>query len=200
MVTNWAKLMVTNWAMLISHYKNMRFEACLFLSLPLCFSLAFFGLPLFQFLFLCLSLALFFLSSFLSFLFAFFWFLGFLSFFLSLSSLLLFHGRNNIKIFNCKVFFHQSFVFFVFCLAFSLKSSFVVFVFSWLSVIFLSTSMSLVSKNTSWKTPIFGQEGGCNKRSFFFIINLCFQNCEKLAFLGTLFLAKFGWCSKKHYK
>ena len=34
-----------------------------FLSVSLCFSLAFFGLPLFQFLFLCLSLLLFFLSS-----------------------------------------------------------------------------------------------------------------------------------------
>ena len=56
---------------------------CLFLSVSLCFSLAFFGLPLFQFLFLCLSLSLlffsFFLTSCLSFL------LSFGSLFLSLS-------------------------------------------------------------------------------------------------------------------
>ena len=36
---------------------------------------------------------------------AFFWFLVFGSFFLSLSSLLFFHERNNIKILNCKLFF-----------------------------------------------------------------------------------------------
>ena len=67
---------------------------CLLLSVSLCFSWAFFGLPLVQFLFLWLSLSislslslflvLFFLSSFLSFFFAFFWFLLF-SLFLSFS-------------------------------------------------------------------------------------------------------------------
>ena len=54
---------------------------CLFLSVSLCFSLAFLGLPLFQFLFLCLSL--FFFSVFFPscFFFVFFWFLVFVSFF-----------------------------------------------------------------------------------------------------------------------
>ena len=86
----------------------------LFLSVSLCFSLAFFGLPLFQCLFLCLSLVLVFLSSFLSFL-----LLSFVSLFLSLfccfclSSLLLFHERNNIKIFNYKPFFINPFSFFL---------------------------------------------------------------------------------------
>ena len=64
---------------------------CLFLSVSLCFSWAFFGLPLVQFLFLCLSLVLFFLSSFLSFSFCFLLVPFFLSFFIFLSSLLLFH-------------------------------------------------------------------------------------------------------------
>ena len=49
----------------------------------LCFSLAFFGLPIFHFLFFCLSLILFFLPSFLSFFIAFFWFLVLVSFFFS---------------------------------------------------------------------------------------------------------------------
>ena len=86
---------------------------CLFFSVSLPFSLAFFGLPLFHFLFLCPSLFLFFLPSFLSFFFAFFLFLACVSFFLFLSSLLLFHEKNNIKIFNYKVFVHQSFLIFV---------------------------------------------------------------------------------------
>ena len=105
---------------------------CLFLSVSLCFSLAFFGLPLFQFLFLCLSLVLFFLSSFLSFFFAFFWFLVFVSVLVFLSSLLLFHERNNIKIFNCNLFFHQYPFFFWFpVLLFLSNPFFLIFAFSW---------------------------------------------------------------------
>ena len=74
-----------------------------------CFSfflpLALLGLPLF-----CFSFSVSLFSSFLSFfllvfVFAFLWFLVFVPFlFLSLSSLLFFHERNNIKILNCKFF------------------------------------------------------------------------------------------------
>ena len=53
---------------------------------------------------LSLSFLLFFLYSFLSLFFAFFWFLVWVSFFILLSSLVFFHERNNIKIFNCKFF------------------------------------------------------------------------------------------------
>ena len=84
---------------------------CLFLSVSLCFSLAFFGLPFFN---LSFSVSLFFLSfflSFLSFFFAFFCFLVFVAFFPFLSSLLFFHEKNNIKILNYKVFLHQYFSF-----------------------------------------------------------------------------------------
>ena len=62
---------------------------CLVLSVSLCFSWAFFGLPLVQFLFLCLSLVLFFLSSFLSLSFCFL-VVPSSSLFLFLSSLVLF--------------------------------------------------------------------------------------------------------------
>ena len=102
---------------------------CLFLSVSLCFSLAFFGLPLFQFFFLCLSLRLVLFPSFLSFFFAVFCFRIFVSFYPFLSSLLLFHEENNIKIFNYKVFLHQSFLFFGFLSFFSLKSLFLIFLF-----------------------------------------------------------------------
>ena len=90
----------------------------LFLSVSLCFSLAYFGLPLFQFFFLCLSL---FFSFFLPvLLFCFLCFLVFVSLIPFLSSLLLFHEKNNIKIFNYKVFLHQYVLFFWFLVLFSL--------------------------------------------------------------------------------
>ena len=85
---------------------------CLCLGVSLCFfSLAFFGLPLFQFLFLCLSLVIFFISSLLSLFLVSFDSLFFLSFFPFLSSLLFFHDRNNIKTFNCNFFFINMFSF-----------------------------------------------------------------------------------------
>ena len=98
------------------------FSVFLFLS-----PLAFFGFPLFLFLFPCLSLLLFFLYSFLSLFFAFFWFLVWVSLFILLSSLVFFHERNNIKIFNCKFF--SSSIFFVFCL-FCFKFLFLIFALS----------------------------------------------------------------------
>ena len=168
---------------------------CLFLSVSLCFSLAFFGLPLFQFLFLCLSLVLFFFSSFLSFFFAFFWFLVFVSFFPSLSYLLLFHERNNMQIVNYKGFFvHQSFLFVSFPVLFSLSNPlFLSLLFLILSYVFCSTSMFLVSKQTSWKTAMFGQEGSCNKT---FILWTCvLQNVESYRFLWALF-GQILVCSK----
>ena len=102
----------------------------IFECLPL-FLLSFFWPPPFSiFLSLSLSSSCPFFPSFLSFFFAFFFFLVFVSFFPFLSSLLLFHEKNNIKIFNYKVFLHQSFsLCLVSCLLFSLKSLFLIFVF-----------------------------------------------------------------------
>ena len=98
---------------------------CLFLSVSLCFSLVFLGLPLFQFLFLCLSLLLVLFPFFPVFLFCFLLLPCFVSFFPFLSSLLLFHEKNNIRIFNYKVFLHQYFLsFLVSCLLFSLNPFF----------------------------------------------------------------------------
>ena len=164
-------------------------------SVCLSFSLSLFWPPPFSVsLSLSLSFLLFFLSSFLSFLFAFFWFLVFVSFFLSLSSLLFFHERNNIKILNCKVCLHQYVlcfgfpVFFLFQVPFSYLCYFLI-----LSYVFCSTSRFWVSKQTTKKT-FFGQRGVTTKRLFF--INLCFGMCEKLAH----FFGKFWLMLKKHYK
>ena len=91
-----------------------------------------FGLPLFHFLFLCLSLFLFFVPSFLSFFFALIFVSCFCLFFLFLSSLLLFHEKNNIKILNYKVFVTQSFLIFVgFLSSFFFQIPFPYLCFSW---------------------------------------------------------------------
>ena len=100
----------------------------LIFSVSLSFSLSFLGPPSSSVsLSLSLSFLRFFLSSFLSFLFAFFWFLVFVSFFLYLSSLLVFHERNNIKILNCKFCLHQYFLFFWFPVFFCFKFPFLIF-------------------------------------------------------------------------
>ena len=148
---------------------------CLLLSVSLCFSWAFFGLPLVQFLFLCLSLSLS-LSlscSFLSFFLLVFLFLlyfgSFFSLFLSFSVFFAFVSwkLTTSKDSIAKFFFINPVSFFGFlsCFLFQIPFSYLCF-FLVFSYAFCSTSMFLVSKNTSWKTPIFGQKGSCNKTGF----------------------------------
>ena len=164
-------------------------------SVSLSFSLSLFWPPSFCVsLSLSLSFLLFFLSSFLSFFFAVFWFLVFVSFFLFLSSLLFFHERNNIKIFNCKFFLHQYFLFFGF-LSFFLSSSF------FLSLLFPDFKLCFLFniKVFGFKTDNLKKK---KKQKFlvkrevatkrFFFINLCFAKCEKLSFFLGHFLAIFG--------
>ena len=160
-------------------------------SVSLSFSLSLFWPPSFCVsLSLSLSFLLFFLSSFLSFFFAVFWFLVFVSFFLFLSSLLFFHERNNIKIFNCKFFLHQYFLFFGF-LSFFLSSSF------FLSLLFPDFKLCFLfnikvfgfkTDNLKKKQKFLVKREVATKR-FFFFINLCFAKCEKLSF----FLGHFFW-------
>ena len=139
---------------------------CLFLTVSVCFSSALFGLPLFQFLFLCLSLLLFFLSSFLS-PFAFFCFLVFVSLFPFLSSLLLFHEKNNIKMFTYKVFLHQSFLFLGFLSCFLFEIPFLYLcIFPHFRLCFCSTSLFLVSKNQVEKHQFLVKRGVATKRYF----------------------------------
>ena len=158
---------------------------CLFLSVSLCFSWAFFGLPLVQALFLCLSLVFFFLSSFLSFFFAFFWFLLLLSFSLFLSSLLLFHEKSQHQNIKLQCFFVNPVSFLVFCRVFSLKSLFSYFCF--LADFQLSSLLNISVfgfKKTQVEKHQFGSKGGLQQNVFF--NNLCFAKCEKLSFCLTL--------------
>ena len=123
---------------------------CLFLSVSLCFSLAFFGLPLFLFLFLCLCLVLVLFSSFLSSFFAFFWFLVFVSFFPFLSSLLLVHENEQHQNIKLHLFSSSIFSLFWFPVLFFLSNPlFLSLLFPDFKLCFCSTSMVFVSKQTA---------------------------------------------------
>ena len=147
----------------------------LFLSVSLSFSVAFFGLPLFEFLFLCLSFSLSlsisisrsFLSFFLLvFLFCFLsapWF----SLFLSFSSLLLFHARSSIKTLNCNCFSSIfSFFGFLSCFFFPIPFSYLC-MFLILSYVFCSTSMFLVENIKVEKHQFLVKRGVATKRYFY---------------------------------
>ena len=170
---------------------------CLFLGVSLCFSLAFFGLPLFQLFFLCLSLSLslvlFFLFFLLVSLFCFL-LISCFSLFLSLSFFFAFvHEKNNIKILNCNFLFHQSFLFFWFPVLFFLSNLFFLSLrFSPdFKLCFLFSMNVFGCKQTTLKTQMFGQEGGCNKTFFFSTCVL--QNVKSYRFFGgALFGANFG--------
>ena len=173
---------------------------CLFLSVALCLSLAFFGLPLFQFLFLCLSLVLVIFPSFLSFFFAFFWFLVFVSFFPFIFSLLLFHERNNIKILNCNSFLHQYFLFFWFPVLFFVSTPFFLsLLFPDSKLCFSSTSMFLVSKNQVEKKQQFLVKRGV-ATDVLFLLTCVLQNVKSYRFFLPLIFGQFWLMFKKHYK
>ena len=153
---------------------------CLFLVFLFLSPFAFFGLPLFHFLFLCLSVVLFFLPSFLSFFFACFLFLVFVSFFPFLSSLLLFHEKNNIKIFNCNLFFSWNIIsFFWFSVLFSVWNPF------FLSLLFPDFKLCFLfninvfssKKNQIEKHKCLVKKGVATKR---FFMNLCFCKMWKV--------------------
>ena len=118
---------------------------CLFLSVSLCFSWAFFWASTCS-ISLSLSLSCSFLSFFLL---VFLVLLSFGSLFFSRSFFFcllcfLFHETNNIKRFNCKVFLHQSCVFFGFLSCFLFQIPFSYLCFSWYSV------MSFVQHQCFW--------------------------------------------------
>ena len=145
---------------------------------------------------LSLSLVIFFLSSFLSFSFCFLLVPSF-SLFLSFS---VFFGFVSWKLTASKdsiaKFFFSSILclFWVSCLVFSFKSLFLIFVFSWYSVIFLFNINVFGFKKHKLRNTNFGSKGELQQNGFF--NNLCFATCEKLSFFLPLFWPNFGWCSK----
>ena len=166
---------------------------CLFLSLSLCFSLAFFGLPLFQFLFLCLSLSLSISLPLSLVLFHFFFLLVFLfllsfgSFFLSLSFLLFLlcfcfvkgtTSKHSIAIFFINLFC----LFLVSCLVFSFEYLFLMFVFFYFSVFKLCFwfNMNVFGFKTN-KNTHFWSRGGLQQNVFLFI-TCVLQNVKSYRF------------------
>ena len=136
---------------------------------------------------LSLSLSCSFLSSFLP---VFFLLLSFGSFFVSffifLSSLLLFHEKNNMKLLNFKNCFINPFSFLVSCLVFSFKCLFYCLCF-FLIFIFVSCSTSMFcfqKRQVNKQKTIFEKRGVATKR---FLMNLCFAKCEKLSFFWAIF-------------
>ena len=170
----------------------------MFLSLS---PLTFFGLPLFLFLFLCLSVVLFFFPSFLSFFFAFFLFLVLVSFFPFLSSLLLFHEKKNIKIFNCNFFPEIFSLSFGFLSCFSVSNPFFLsLLFPDFKLCFLFNINVFSFKKNKLKSTKKTKKSQLQQNGFFFM-NLCFAKCQKLSFFFfASFLPNFGWCSKNTIK
>ena len=156
-------------------------------------------------LFFCFSFSVSLFSSFLSFfllvfVFAFLWFLVFVPFlFLSLSSLLFFHERNNIKILNCKFFFLKSFLFFWFSVFFSFKFLFLIFALSWFYVMFSVQHKGFWFQNKELKKKHFlVKRGVATKRGF---LSTCvLQNVKSYRFFWGHFFGNFWLMFKKHYK
>ena len=152
---------------------------CLFWSVSLCFSLAFLGLPLFQFLFLCLSLVLFFLSSFLSFFFAFFWFLAFsLSFFFCILCFCFMKGTTS------KVS--------------KIPFSYLCFFFSWFLVMFFVQHQCCWLQKHKLKNINFWSKGGLQQNVFLLEPVFC-KIWKVIVFFGP-FLGQCLVDVQKHYK
>ena len=139
---------------LFSFFVSLSFSLNLFWPPPFSISLSL------SLSFSCLSFFL------LVFLFAFFLFLVFVSFHISFFFAFV-SWKEQHENFQLQFVFLKYFIFLlVSCLAFSFQSFFFLCFFLILSYVFCSTSMFLVSKKQSWKTPSFGQKGVATKRVF----------------------------------
>ena len=115
-----------------------------------------------------------FLVFFLSFFFA--------SSFFSLALFVCFCSENNIKIINRKFGFFNVFRFLVSCLVLSFRSLFYLCFFLILCC-FCSKKCSYLSNKTTYRTPIFGDVGGCNQQMCFFI-TCVLENVKSYRFGG----------------
>ena len=162
--------------------------------------LTFFGLPLFLFLFLCLSVVLFFFPSFLSFFFAFFLCLVFVSFFPFLSSLLLFHEKKNIKIFNCNFFPEIFSLSFGFLSCFSVSNPFFLsLLFPDFKLCFLFNINVFSFKKNKLKSTKKTKKNQMQQNDFF-LWTCVLQNVKSYRLFFASFLPNFGWCSKNTIK
>ena len=96
-------------------------------------------------------------------------------------------------------FFINLFSFLDSCLVFSFNPFSYLCSFLILSYVFCSRCMFLVSKQTTLKTQIFGQEGGLQQNVFLNQPVFC-KMWKVTFFFGALFWANFGWCSNNTIK
>ena len=146
------------------------------------------------------SFSFFLSSSFLSFFFASFGFLFLsLSFFWFLLCFCFMKGTTS-KYSITKFLFINPFSFLlVSSLLFSFKSPFLIFVFfPAFKFCFFNINVFLKKCKFKKKTPIFGQEGGCNITVFFYQPVFC--KMWKVIVFGGAFFANFCCFQKKHYK
>ena len=120
----------------------------------------------------------------------------FLSFILFLSSWLLFHERDNIKRFNCKLFLFINPLYFCFLSCFSLKSVFVFVFFLIFSFVFFNINVVGFKKH-KLKNTILWSRGGCNK-TFFFYQPVFSKLWKVIVYLGGPFWGKFWVMFKKN--
>ena len=167
-----------------------------FLFLP---PLTFFGLPFSVSLSLSLfcSCLSFFLLVFLLWLSFWFLFLSLFSLFFLLCFCSWIEQHENIKL-QFLGFQWMCSLFLVSCLVFSLKSLFLIFLFSWFWVMLLFNIIVFGFKKPKLKNTNFWSKGGLQHNGFF--MNLCFARCEKLSFFWGLVFAIFWLLFKKHYK
>ena len=172
----------------------------IFECLPL-FLLTFFGPPPFSiFLSLSISSSSPFFPSFLSFFFAFFCFLVFVSFFPFLSSLLLFHEKNNIRNIDVQCFSSSIFSHFWFPVFFSLWNPFFFSLFfCWFKVMFLFSIFVFGFKKTKLKNTNLWSKGGLQQNVFFYEPVFC-KMWKVIVVCWGHFLGKFWLMFKKHYK
>ena len=90
-----------------------------------------------------------------------------------------------------------SFFGFLSCFLFEISFSYLSF-FLILSYVCCSTSLFLVSKNPSSKTPIFGQKGGCNITFFFFYEPVFCKMWKVIVFWGGFFFWQIFGCFSKN--
>ena len=122
--------------------------------------------------------------------FLFFLCLLFLFFFIVLSSLLLFHEKNKMKVLNCNF---CSSIFSLFCgflSSFPFRSLFLIFVFPHFKLCFFVKHECFWFQTNNLKTQIFGKKGGCNK-TFFFFYQPVFCKMSKVIVFFVVFLGNF---------
>ena len=186
-------------SLLLSEKSSFRLKKgifCLFLSVSLCFSWAFFGLPLVRFLFLCLSLVLFFLSSFLSFCFCFllvpyFSLFLYLSVFFAFVSWKLTTSKDSIA-----KFFWSILCLFWLPVLFSLSNPFFLSLFfTGIQLCFLFNINVFGFKKHKLKNTNFWSKGEL-QQNICFLITCVLQNEKSYGLFLPLFWPNFGWCSK----